>query len=66
VNISQINVGVIKMNKHLLSLLNGNDLAIIKKIPRLSIWIVLIRGTPFAIDAKDGKQYVSKVKHKKV
>tara|TARA_R110001632_G_scaffold66184_1_gene156388 strand:- start:87 stop:251 length:165 start_codon:yes stop_codon:yes gene_type:complete len=54
------------MNKHLLNLLNGNDLVIIKKIPRLSIWIVLIRGTPFAIDAKDGKQYVSKVKHKKV
>ena len=54
------------MNKHLLSLLSGNDLAIIKKIPRLSIWIVLICGAPFAIDAKDGKQYVSKVKHKKV
>ena len=62
----KINAGIIKMHKHLLGLLNGNELVIIKKIPRLSIWIVLICGAPFAIDAKDGHQYVSKVIHKKM
>lgn len=53
------------MHKHLLDMLSGNELVIIKKIPRLRIWIVMICGAPFAIDAKDGQQYVSSLKQNK-
>ena len=52
--------------KHLLKLTNGSELSIIKKVSRYSVWLVMINGSPFAIDAKLGKEYVSKVKHKKV
>ena len=52
--------------KHLLNLTRGSKLTIIKKMPRCSVWLVMINGTPFAIDSKLGEEYVSKVKHKKV
>jgi hypothetical protein len=66
VNYSQINAGAIMTIKHLLNLTSGSDLPIIKKIPRYRVWLIMINGSPFAIDAKLGEEYVSKVKHKKV
>jgi hypothetical protein len=66
VNYSQINAGAIMTIKHLLSLTRGSKLTIIKKMPRYCVWMVMINGTPFAIDSKLGEEYVSKVKHKKV
>jgi len=52
--------------KHLLKLTNGSELKIIKKIPSYDVWMVMINGAPFVIESKLGKEYVSKVKHKKV